>query len=179
MEEHLIRFNLCEDQRNIFMKQGDFGIRKIKFRLQKGEEDYILTNEEEILVTLKRSDGETISYKSGTEKSPVSIDGAEVTFRVTKWTTKISGSVFLEVSLLKEDAKITSKTIALRVSRALRTDEDYEDDESTDVLIELISLTKNLAQDIDRSAKNAQNIADAVRASYENGEFKLRYEDMT
>ncbi|MGN1117429.1 MAG: hypothetical protein ACI4RU_02355, partial [Acutalibacteraceae bacterium] len=178
-EKTALSFDLGSSNKVLSCKQGDFGARKICFTLVHGNEEVIPAEDNYILINLRRPDGGKRTYKSGVENSPIKINGAEVTFEITKWCTETPGSVFMEIALMSGVSKITTETAIIKVTRAVRTDEDFADDENADILIELISLTKNLAQDIDRSAKNAQDIADKVRASYENGEFKLRYEDMT
>lgn len=173
-----------------FYKQADFQSRKLRFFLvSEGNEVTPDSSRHIAVINARRPDGEKRSYSTAFENSPVSFGEGCILFSLTKWCLEKKGTLSLEVSLIAEDensqaiSKITTETLDLHISKAVRTDTEIEEEEDRDILIELLNKTTNVIETLTNAVSTAVDEANettkAVRKAYDNGDFKLRFEEMS
>lgn len=134
--------------RNIVVKQNDYNSRFLKVTLLDSEVPFQVPTTSTAIINARRVDDSSASYR-GT----VNADGT-VTVPLTAWMLALVGIVNCSVSVIGDDAKLTSMTFSLDVQAQENPDDNIEEDENVPILVQLISDVGELQSDYESLLTN-------------------------
>jgi hypothetical protein len=154
----------------VVVKQYDKGLRTIRATIMDGKTPLTADPACTVLVNARRQDGEAKSFAGA-----VNEDGT-VSVPVAYWMTEVEGSVYCDISLVGNEAVLTTTTFELCVQYAANGDGDVSQDDDVGILVDLISQCRDIetvealrvkAEAARVEAENARVTAENERASAE------------
>ena len=141
----------------IAYKQSDYDLKQIAVKLKSMGKSFTVPENSKILWNCERPDGKTASFEVDVSKSEDEEGQDTIYCTLGTWHTQYVGTIYSEISIITDNAKLTSQTFSITIPKAIISDEETKQDSNYPILVKLV--------------KNVRELIDDIKARLENGEF--------
>lgn len=151
----------------VLAKQGDYASRNIKATIVNRTSKIDCSGAKLVTLNMVRVDGEAKLFEGDANE-----DGT-VTLPLTTWMLKVPGTSRCSVSIVDNDARLSTMSFYLVVQYAEFSEDDILDNDEGDLLLRLLNAAENEADRVENEAQrvineNTRQVNEAQRIANEN-----------